>query len=444
LHYFGLWDDPDAALKKYLDQEDALHAGRKPREDSADLTVKELVNQFLTAKLALVESGELANRSWQDYKDACDRIVADFGKGRLVADLGPEDFAELRSKMAKKWGPVTLGNVIQRIRVVCKFAFDNGLLDRPVRYGPGFKRPSLKTLRLHKAKQGLKLFSAEEIRALVEGALVVGKEGPELVQPGPQLKAMILLACNCGFGNADCGKLPRSAVDLERGGSDDVQEVRHRSRRADEGGLLRSTFIRTDPRTQTPLRTILAPFDHLEPEDRERLAQQLFHIEWLGTVDISADEAVNALAKRELGANKVEKATEWLKKFLAEYAYPSEEIVTAAKAAGFTFDNVKEAKARLKSEGLHSTNRGRFQGTWWSGFGEPDKWRLRPDPTLPTMGKMLIPQRLTAMAALPHNGQCGEAGPFHSGKTGESGECGESGGWTAPGYEDLRTPFEDS
>ena len=46
---------------------------------------------------------------------------------------------------------------------------------------------------------------------------MVGKEGPELVQAGPALKAMILLGVNCGFGNADCGHLPRSAVDLEGG-----------------------------------------------------------------------------------------------------------------------------------------------------------------------------------------------------------------------------------
>src|SRR6478735_1240588 len=34
MHYFGPWDDPDGALKKYLAEKDDLHAGRKPREVS--------------------------------------------------------------------------------------------------------------------------------------------------------------------------------------------------------------------------------------------------------------------------------------------------------------------------------------------------------------------------------------------------------------------------
>jgi len=204
MHYFGPWDNPDAALAKYLEQKDALHAGRKPREATEGVTIKELVNQFLNAKRGLVESGELTNRSWQDYKAAGDLIVSHFGKGRLVADLDPDDFATLRTKMAKKWGPVTLGNVIQRMRVVFKFAWDNGLIDRPVRYGQGFKRPSRKVVRIDRARKGPQLFTADEIRRLLAAA-------------GKAMRAMILLGINGGFGNADCGHLPLSAVDLEAG-----------------------------------------------------------------------------------------------------------------------------------------------------------------------------------------------------------------------------------
>jgi integrase len=204
MHYFGPWSDPDGALKKYLDEKDALHAGRTPRPDVQGLTVEEMCNAFLGEKEALRDAGELSPRTWDGYKGACVILIRQVGKRRLVADLGPDDFATLRNKLAKRYGPHGLGTTIQCIRCVCKYALDAGLVDRPIRYGPGFKRPSKKTLRLHRAKQGAKLFTAEEIRRLMGAA-------------GQPLKAMLLLGANCGFGNADCGRLPQSAVDLERG-----------------------------------------------------------------------------------------------------------------------------------------------------------------------------------------------------------------------------------
>jgi integrase len=217
-HYFGAWHDPDGALKKYLDQKDDLHAGRKPKEQvSAGVTVKDLCNRFLLVKQGLVESGELTQRSWDDYKAAGAICIDEFGKGRLVADLRPEDFTTLRTKLARKWSPTTLGNVIQRIRIIFKFGFDEELIDRPIRYGQNFKRPSRKTIRLERARKGPKLFTATEVRMLIDGALVVGKEGPELVRPGKPMRAMVLLAINAGLGNADCGHLPTSALNLEAG-----------------------------------------------------------------------------------------------------------------------------------------------------------------------------------------------------------------------------------
>jgi integrase len=205
IHYFGKWDEPDKALQTYLDQKDALHAGRKPREGADGATVKDLCNRFLNAKAASRDAGEITARSWDDYRQACVLIVSHFGKGRRVDDLGPDDFAGLRRKMAKRWGPATLGNVINRMRVAFKFAFDDRLIDRPVCYGQAFKRPSRKTLRLDRAKKGPKLFSREEVLLLL------------LAARGPALEAMILLGINCGFGNADCGTLPLSALDLDGG-----------------------------------------------------------------------------------------------------------------------------------------------------------------------------------------------------------------------------------
>jgi integrase len=204
LYYFGSWEDPDAALAKYLEQKDALHAGRKPREATEGVTVKQLCNHFLNAKQALVDSGELSPVTWRGYKTACDEVVAQLGKSRRIDDVGPDDFAPLRNRMAKRWGPLRLGVMIQYTRCLFKHALDAGLIDRPARFGPGFKRPSKKTARLHKAAQGPKLFTAEEVRGLLGAA-------------GVSMKAMLLLGINAGFGNTDCGNLPLSALDLEAG-----------------------------------------------------------------------------------------------------------------------------------------------------------------------------------------------------------------------------------
>jgi hypothetical protein len=59
LHYFGPWADPQAALDKYLTEKDDLHAGHKPRPDAEGVTVKDAANDFLEAKQALVDTGDL-------------------------------------------------------------------------------------------------------------------------------------------------------------------------------------------------------------------------------------------------------------------------------------------------------------------------------------------------------------------------------------------------
>ncbi|MDA7528068.1 hypothetical protein N8590_03690, partial [bacterium] len=49
-HYFGVWADPDSALLKYLEKKDWLQAGVQPPEETSGTQLKDLCNQFLTAK----------------------------------------------------------------------------------------------------------------------------------------------------------------------------------------------------------------------------------------------------------------------------------------------------------------------------------------------------------------------------------------------------------
>jgi site-specific recombinase XerD len=201
LHYFGPWDDPDGALRKYLDQKDDLHAGRLPRVQGEGLTLRELCIKFLTVKKILQESGELRERSYQDLAKTCERLCHALGGSRLASDLRPDDFTSLRQRWAKRWGLKTICGEITRVRMLFKFGFDEDLLKSSVRYGAAFKMPSTKTLRRHKEAKGTQMFEADEIRRMLKVASV-------------PLKAMILLGVNCGFGNTDCGKLPLAALDL--------------------------------------------------------------------------------------------------------------------------------------------------------------------------------------------------------------------------------------
>src|SRR5205823_593375 len=113
---------------------------------------------------------EITARTFKDYYATCERIVGVFGRSRLVSDLTAVDFEKLRGELAKTMGVVSLGNEIQRVRVVFKYADDTGLIDRVPRYGPGFKKPSRKSLRLARVARGKRMFEAEELRQLLDRA----------------------------------------------------------------------------------------------------------------------------------------------------------------------------------------------------------------------------------------------------------------------------------
>lgn len=145
-HYFGKTaDDPagEAALDLWLEQKDELLAGRKPRPKGNNaIDVKEVVNRFLAAKNHLLNSGEIGQRTFDEY-EATGNLVADhFGRSRPVDDLRADDFTSLRATMAKRWGPVRLGNEIQRVRSIFRNADE--ILERPVQFGLQFRKPSAK------------------------------------------------------------------------------------------------------------------------------------------------------------------------------------------------------------------------------------------------------------------------------------------------------------
>ncbi len=199
----GSWK---AALDLYLQQRGDLYAGRPPSAVvDGKLSIKDLCNRFLTDRSRKIESSELVQRTFWDYQRVTDRLITIFGKNRLVADLHPKDFAALRAEISKSNGLVALNGEITRTKVVFNFAINNQLLEQPISYGTAFDWSTAKSLRQAKAQVGPRMFEAEQCWMLIDTAHT------------PELRAMILLALNCGFGNSDCAKLPRVAVDLDLG-----------------------------------------------------------------------------------------------------------------------------------------------------------------------------------------------------------------------------------
>ena len=66
----------------------------------------------------------------------------DLCKSWLVDDVGADDFKTLRADIAKRCGPVRLGNEITRIKSVFKYAADNRLIEHPVTFGSEFRKPN--------------------------------------------------------------------------------------------------------------------------------------------------------------------------------------------------------------------------------------------------------------------------------------------------------------
>ncbi len=253
--FFGPWNDPFGALERFTAQRDALYAERlgpgrifahgaprlaeaaiatpspqpppspaprpaatvgqrarpAPAQDlsldgdaTEGMTVRDLVNHFLTAKQRQMDSDELGKRAFIDYHAVCGRLIASLGTDRPIDQLGPADFSSLRAERAKRFGPVVLGIEIGRVRTVFKHAYENGLLDKPVRFGPEFAKPSRRVIRLARNAAGPRLFEAATIKKLLDGA-------------GVHLKAMLLLGINAGLGNTDVSSLPKTALDLKNG-----------------------------------------------------------------------------------------------------------------------------------------------------------------------------------------------------------------------------------
>ena len=154
-------------MARYENEKADIINGR-PRSPSADgLSLLNLCNKFLLFKRNRINVGKLTMRSWYDYQVSCERIMRVFGPHRAVETLRPDDFERLYADYAKTWKAVRLGNEVNRARILFLFAFENDLIVKPIKFGPGFVRPSHADQRKIRAKDrqlhGARMFTPVEL-----------------------------------------------------------------------------------------------------------------------------------------------------------------------------------------------------------------------------------------------------------------------------------------
>lgn len=203
LYYFGVWDNPQAALEKFTIERDGLYAGRGRQTVTTPAnytTVGSLIKSFLAVKESKLGTDDLTETSYKEYVTTCEVIKRNLGD-RDVKTLVDTDFANLRQALSRgkgkgkggvaNYSPTTLKRRLTVARMFFKYA--------GCQPGEALKSPKKSKLREARKARGELLYTSDELRTLVANA-------------DPHLKAMILLGINAAFGPQDCELLPATAV----------------------------------------------------------------------------------------------------------------------------------------------------------------------------------------------------------------------------------------
>ena len=187
------------ALNRYLEQAAFLHAGKLPKPKCAGdaLSIKTLCNLYLDHQDARAVIGEIKLRHISDQISLLRAFVRFVGPNRLLSDISTVDLQNYRKKLIKAGkSPNTINNRIAAVKAMYSWALDNEIIDNS---------PRLKAVKkITPPKQEKSTFTVRQIQKLLEYASI-------------QLKAMIWLGLNCGFGCTDCAELQWRNLDLKNG-----------------------------------------------------------------------------------------------------------------------------------------------------------------------------------------------------------------------------------
>ncbi|MHC4187757.1 MAG: tyrosine-type recombinase/integrase, partial [Planctomycetota bacterium] len=197
MHYFG--KDRRQALERYLEQAAFLHNGKAKMlsTTNGNMTLKSLCKIYLQHQQAKAASAEITVRHYADQSSCLRKFMSFIGQHRRINEISTLDLQNYRRKLKRAYNSAHRTNLsISIMKTMFHWARKNDVLD----HIPNIDAVSSVKI-IHKQRH---VFTSEEIRRLFDFADI-------------QMKAMIWLGLNCGFGCTDCAELKWSDLDLVNG-----------------------------------------------------------------------------------------------------------------------------------------------------------------------------------------------------------------------------------
>lgn len=229
-YYFGTWDDPDGAEREYDAVKHLVREG-KPLDlppDPSLITVLEVADRFLSFQESRVregakavdeegEEGEIGYGQFDDYRrvlmgpdpEAVGGFVGFVGPRAAAANVRDDKLQAYRTDLRDRFRAHTTNRHLQWVRAMFRWANVKAKLIATDQHNSYALRavPAeqvRREQRLHEEKHGAPFFSRRAVRKMLKH-----------LKRGGALRAMVLLALNCGYGHRDLAALRMSVVNLD-------------------------------------------------------------------------------------------------------------------------------------------------------------------------------------------------------------------------------------
>lgn len=196
VHIFGSAGNWQAALSEFYASVNSIHHGQgKPQSVDQVVTVRQCANRYLKDRDADVAAGNLTLGSWGEYQRLLTEFAGFAGNDVPMAALAPATFTRFAIALHQRLGSYAYNRSRALIMAWLRHAAASDWI-KPVNVGVSFRRVPASKMR---AERKPRMFTADQARSLIAKAI-------------PQMRAMIYLGINAGFGTTDCAHLLKADV----------------------------------------------------------------------------------------------------------------------------------------------------------------------------------------------------------------------------------------